>query len=264
MESVRPPAVAGGFYPADPEVLRREIEGLLGGALQPEAGVAPRLLIVPHAGYVYSGAVAAVAYRLAQERCAWVRTVVLLGPSHFVGLDGIAHPGAEAVATPLGEIPVDGASPALHHPAVRPDPGAHAREHSLEVQWPFLQVVFPDAAVVPLVTGDVDAVTAGDVLDAALDPPGTLGVVSSDLSHYLDYEAAIRKDEATAEAIAGMRPGDVGFDDACGRLAVQAALLTASRRNWEIRRLALCNSGDTAGSKSRVVGYGAFVAGPVA
>jgi hypothetical protein len=261
MGTVRPAAVAGRFYPADPAVLRRTVEHLLGQAAPPDTDVATRMLIVPHAGYEYSGPVAAVAYRILPK----VRRVVLVGPSHFVVFRGIATPGADFLATPLGDVPADHdvAVPTGADPVVAPNPAAHAREHSLEVQLPFLQVVLDEFSALAMLTGTVSPEEMADVLDSVIADEETAGVISSDLSHYLGYEAAHRRDAATIANIEQLRAEDIGWDDACGRTGVQAALLVARRRGWKCRLLDHRNSGDTAGTKERVVGYAAFTIGPV-
>ncbi|MFH1331303.1 MAG: AmmeMemoRadiSam system protein B [Actinomycetota bacterium] len=264
MATVRPASVAGTFYPADPAVLRRSVEDLLRDGSESELGIRPSLLIVPHAGYVYSGLVAASAYRLLRDVGDALRRVVLVGPAHFVAPSGLATPGVDALETPLGEVPVDTelTASAHSHPIVGPDPVAHAREHSLEVQLPFLQVVIPEFSVLALVTGNVGPDAAADVLDEVIAADDVIGIVSSDLSHYLDYDAARRRDTRTATAITELRPADLSPGDACGRTAVQAALVLAKRRGWTCRLIDLRNSGDTAGSMHQVVGYGAFAVGP--
>ncbi|GMQ94144.1 MAG: AmmeMemoRadiSam system protein B [Acidimicrobiia bacterium] len=264
MATIRPAAVAGEFYPADPRELRACVKRRLSAEPSTEISIRPTMLIVPHAGYVYSGPIAAYAYRLLKATTGLARRVVLLGPSHFAVFAGLATPGAEALATPLGLVPVDRelTSTAEAFAVVAPGPAAHAREHSLEVQLPFLQVALGEFTTLALVTGDVAPEAVAEVLDQAIDAPGVIGVISSDLSHYLDYDTARRRDARTAEAITGLRPEDLARDDACGRIAVQAALLLAKRRGWSCRLLALGNSGDTAGSLDRVVGYGAFAVGP--
>ncbi len=266
MEPVRPPAVAGAFYPADTATLRGMVEGLLDAAAVPEIDVDPAMAIVPHAGYVYSGPIAATAYRLIHELVPRPERVVVVGPSHFVRFDGIATPGAESMQTPLGLVPVDEGlrAAAEDHPVVLPDTTAHGREHSLEVQLPFLQAVLGSFGCLPLATGGVAAGVVADVLDVLLGERGVFGIVSSDLSHYLDYAMARARDEATAGAIVDLRIDDIGGGDACGRTAVQAALVVAQRRGWGCRLLDLRNSGDTAGDQRSVVGYGAFVLGPAA
>ena len=205
---------------------------------------------------------AASAYRLLRGMRDTLHRVVLVGPSHSVGFTGLASTGADALATPLGEVPVDRGPPEPADPVVRPDPAAHAREHSLEVQLPFLQVVLGEFEARALLTGDVKPEAVADVLDEAITGDEVIGIVSSDLSHFLDYEEARRRDTQTAMAITELRATDLSPEDACGRTAVQAALLLAQQRGWTCRLLDLRNSGDTAGSKDRVVGYGAFAVGP--
>lgn len=268
MSTVRPAAVAGVFYPADPRELSSSIEGLLTAEPPLEIDIRPTMFIVPHAGYVYSGSIAASAYRLLKVKAEAATRVVLVGPSHFVEFTGLATPGVGALATPLGVVPVDRelTSTAEALDIVAPAPAVHAREHSLEVHLPFLQVALGEFTALALATGDVAPEAAADVLDQAIGAPEVIGVVSSDLSHYLDYETSRRRDDATAEAIIGLHPEHLVRDDACGRIAVQAALLVARRRGWSCRMLAIGNSGDTAeslstGSTDRVVGYGAFALG---
>ncbi len=259
--AVRPPAVAGAFYPADPRRLAADVRSFLAAASTPELGFTVRGLIVPHAGYVYSGPVAATGYRLVEGRDD-LRRVVMLGPSHFVWFEGLALPDADRLSTPLGELTVDRAAVALleESPLVVESAVAHAREHSLEVQLPFLQVVLPDAAVVPILTGDVDPADVARVVAPLVDD-GTLLVVSSDLSHYHDYDTARRLDAVTAEAIVGREPDALGRDSACGRTGIQASLHLARRFGWRVERCDLRNSGDTAGPRDRVVGYGTFALG---
>lgn len=264
MAIVRPAAVAGAFYPADPHQLRTFVEDLLAAEAVPEIGIRPTMFIVPHAGYVYSGPVAAAAYRLLEATAGASQRVVLVGPSHFVKFTGVATPGVDALATPLGMVPVDRelTAAAERLDVVVPAPAAHIREHSIEVQLPFLQVALGEFTTLALVTGDVVPEAVAEVLDQTISAPDVVGVISSDLSHYLDYDTARRRDAGTAAAITELRPRDLAGDDACGRTAVQAALLVARRRGWHCLRLAQGNSGDTAGSPDRVVGYGAFALGP--
>lgn len=257
--SVRPAAVAGAFYPADAARLREEVAALLAAASPPGAPP-PAALIVPHAGYVYSGPVAATAYTLLARTRPDVRRVVMFGPSHFARIDGLALPGARALATPLGAVPVDAEAEAraCRHPGVGISPAAHAREHCLEVQLPFLQVVLAAPAVVALLCGRVAAAQAAPVVEEFLGEEGTLVLVSSDLSHYLPYAEARRHDEATSAAIEGLDPDGLDGDSACGLIGVQALLLAARRRGLGATRLDVRNSGDTAGDRRQVVGYGAF------
>ncbi len=264
MGTTRPAAVAGTFYPDNPNRLRQDVAGFLAAEPPAEVDVRPRLVVVPHAGYIYSGTIAAAAYRLLAGTAPSANRVVLLGPSHFVRFTGLATPGVDALETPLGVIEVNAklAATAGVHPVVLAEPAAHAREHSLEVQLPFLQVALGEFTVLPLATGEVTAEAAAEVLDGLIEDPRVLGVISSDLSHYLDYETARRRDNTTAEAIVDLRPESLAPEDACGRTAVQAALLVARKRKWNCRLLALGNSGDTGSPRDRVVGYGSFVLGP--
>lgn len=251
--------MAGAFYPADPARLQREVEGLLAAASPVEAA-APAALIVPHAGYMYSGPVAATAYAHLARTRPEVDRVLLVGPSHFVWFDGLALPGADALATPLGEIPTDpaGEERARRHPGVADSPMAHTREHSLEVQLPFLQVALGGPPVTALLCGQAPPEQLVPVIEERLGEPDTVVVVSSDLSHYLSYDEARRVDTATAEAIGRLDPDALNHDSACGLTGVQALLLAAHRRDLAVTCLDLRNSGDTAGDRSRVVGYGAF------
>ncbi len=234
---------------------------MIAAAAPPSLDVDIRMLVVPHAGYVYSGPVAASAYALVPDM--GFRWVVLVGPSHFVRFPGLALPDAAAFATPLGDVPVDEELAAAAVPYARDRPDAHAREHSLEVQLPFLQVSLGEIAFVPVLTGDEDPEPTARLLDDVLDIEDTLVVVSSDLSHYEDYATAQRLDAATADAIVGLRADDLGEASACGRTGIRGALRVAQRRDWACRLLDLRSSGDTAGDRQRVVGYGAFVIGSV-
>ena len=259
-EHVRPPAAAGRFYPADPAALRDLISALLAQA-PPATGPSPKAIIAPHAGYIYSGPIAASAYaQLAPSRDTTKR-VILLGPSHFVALKGLAASSAQAFTTPLGAVPVD--VEALRQisslPQVKMLDEAHEREHSLEVQLPFLQTVLSHFALVPLAVGDATAAEIGQVLDALWGGPETCFVISSDLSHYYDSQAAQRLDRATAKAIEALKPDSVGEDQACGRIPIRGLLDAARRHGLRARTVDLRNSGDTAGPRDQVVGYGAFI-----
>ena len=259
---VRPPAVAGLFYPASERELRAEVEALLAAAPEPDlGGAAPKAVIAPHAGYVYSGPIAAVAFRaLAAGRRRPPSRVVLIGPAHRVPIRGLALPGAEALATPLGAVHVDpeAAQAAIRLPQVRVQPAAHAEEHSLEVELPFLQVLFgEDLRVLPLVVGDADPEEVAEVLEAVWDGEETAIVVSSDLSHYHPYEEARRLDAETAERIVRL-DGPIEPRRACGAYPINGLLAAARKRGLGAELLDLRSSGDTAGDRSRVVGYGAF------
>jgi AmmeMemoRadiSam system protein B/AmmeMemoRadiSam system protein A len=260
MSSVRPAAVAGMFYPADPRTLAVEVDELLGGVEQPEPRLAyPKALIVPHAGHVYSGGVAAHAYdELAGARGS-VRRVVLLGPTHRVAVRGLAIPSVESFATPLGQVRIDRA--ALHAvrdlPQVVTSDAAHAREHSLEVQLPFLQKMLGDFALVPFAVGAASVEEVAAVIERLWGGPETLVVISTDLSHYHPYETARAIDGATLERIAAFST-DLDHDEACGATPLNGFLSLVKKRNLSLKRLAACNSGDTAGGKDQVVGYCAF------
>ena len=258
---IRPPAVAGTFYPGSPRALAEAVRGYLDAAArQPAGAAAPKAVIVPHAGYIYSGPIAASAYaRIAAARDRVAR-VVLLGPAHRVWLRGLAAPDAIAFATPLGEVPLDAV--ALERvcalPQVSRQAEAHAFEHSLEVHLPFLQSVLGAFALLPLVAGDATPAEVAEVLEVAWGGPETLIVVSSDLSHYHSYESARRMDANTACAIEALQPGRIGHEDACGRVPIQGLLVAAQQHGLRATRLDPRNSGDTAGSRDAVVGYGAW------
>jgi AmmeMemoRadiSam system protein B len=249
------------FYPSDRHELHGVVTRLLGTAA--DAGPIPKAIIAPHAGYIYSGPIAASAYRRlagARER---IRRVVLMGPSHRVAFRGIAIPSTLGFATPLGEVRLDRASlDALNDlPFVHVQDEAHALEHSLEVQLPFLQETLETFVLMPLVVGDADPEEIAIVLDRLWGGEETLIVISSDLSHYHDYATAQRMDRATSQAIETLRPQGIAFEDACGRLPVSGLLLAARRHGLRAETIDLRNSGDTAGAKDRVVGYGAYAVG---
>ena len=259
MTEIRPPAVAGSFYPGTREALSRDVAALLDTARAASDWAVPKGLIAPHAGYVYSGAVAASAYaRLASAR-GRIRRVVLLGPAHRVALRGLALPAALGFQTPLGVVPVDrDAVRAVASLAqVSESRDAHAQEHSLEVHLPFLQRVLGTFAVLPLVVGDASADEVAEVLDRVWGGNETLIVVSSDLSHYLPYDRAQAVDRETARAIVSREPC-VSHFQACGATPVNGLLIAALRRGLHAELFDLRNSGDTAGDRSRVVGYGSI------
>ena len=267
--ALRPAAVAGLFYPSEADELRATVRALLTAAGTDErprmrAGApgavrVPKALILPHAGYVYSGAVAARGYATLGAAARTLRRVLLLGPAHRIWLRGLALPATQAFATPLGAMPVDtDAIQALRRlPGVTVSDEAHAFEHSLEVQLPFLQQLAPDARIVPVVAGEASSGEVAAVIDALWDGPETLIIVSSDLSHYQPYASACATDRATAQAIVAARENLCG-DEACGAVAINGLAHVARRRGLRIEILDLRNSGDTAGERSRVVGYGAF------
>lgn len=256
---IRPAAVAGLFYPADPRQLRSEVDALLAAA-PPARGTPPKALVAPHAGYLYSGPVAASAFRQLEGGRGVVRRVVLLGPSHYVGFDGLAAPSSAAFATPLGEVAVDRAALAAiaELPQVTTSERAHQREHSLEVELPFLQRLLGDFVLVPLAVGDAEPGEVAAVLDRLWGGAETVIVISTDLSHYLDGATAKRRDAATSDAILALAPERIGVDDACGRNPLRGLLVAARARGLTAQLLDQRHSGETAGPSDRVVGYGAY------
>ena len=256
---VRPPAQAGRFYPERAGELRRQI-GAFFAAAEPPDLAAPKAFILPHAGYAYSGPIAASGYALLARDRAAIRRVILVGPNHYVPVAGIAVSGMRAFATPLGEVAVDreATEAALGLPGVHVDDEAHAPEHSIEVHLPFLQTVLGESAFVPLLVGQAEAAQVADVLRALWGGPETRIIVSSDLSHFHDHATASALDAVTADRIVGLSGDDLTGKDACGCRAIQGLLLLV--RQWGLKGslLDLRTSGDTAGDRRRVVGYGAF------
>ena len=257
---IRRAAVAGSFYPADPDRLRRQILDLLAGS-DARATTAPKAVIAPHAGYIYSGPVAAAAFAKLRGCDAAFARVVVIGPAHYVPIRGIAMPQVDAFETPLGRVPVDRKifDDVADLPFVLQSEAAHAPEHALEVEIPFLQIILPSFSLVPLVVGDTTAKNVAQVLARLWGGPETLLVVSSDLSHYHSYETARRLDAATAAAIEKGEPAVLGPGQACGYLPIAGLLIETNRRGLKAQRLAMCNSGDTAGPRDQVVGYGAWM-----
>lgn len=258
VKATRPAAVAGLFYPAERERLSLEIARLIGKA-RPRSRGAPKALIAPHAGYVYSGPIAANAYALLAPARGVIRRVVLLGPTHRIAVRGLALPAATRFATPLGTVEIDqGAVESLRAlPQVVVSDEAHAFEHSLEVHLPFLQSVLADFKLVPLAVGDATPEEVASVLEMLWGGPETLILVSSDLSHYLPYREAVNADRATCDAILALKT-DIDHEHACGATPVCGLTLVAQRKGLEPELIDVRNSGDTAGDKSRVVGYAAF------
>lgn len=256
--SERPTAVAGLFYPGDPAILSAEVERYLTDADDP-AEADFKALIVPHAGYRYSGAVAGVVYRQLRRRSSVIHRVLLLGPSHRVPVRGMAIPSVTAFTSPLGDIPLD--TEALKKlsslPDVSVDDRAHALEHSLEVQLPFLQRTLESFSLIPVVVGQSEPEAVARVINLLWGRDETLIVVSSDLSHYHAWTDARDLDRHTADLVVALEPALSG-EDACGCRAINGLLLVARERGLKADVLALANSGDTAGSLDRVVGYGAF------
>lgn len=255
---VRRPAVAGMFYPLEAGLLARQVDGffadLPGGSER-----RPKALVVPHAGYVYSGPVAASAYGLLREAADSIRRVVLMGPSHYVPLAGMAVPASTSFETPLGRIPLDlaGIQRVLTLDAVSLGEEAHHREHSLEVQLPFLQRCLGDFTLLPVVVGACEARQVAELIESEWGGQETLLVISTDLSHYLSYDKARETDRVTAGHVLSLQP-DLRGDQACGCYALNGLLLAARNQAMEVAAIDLRNSGDTAGPADRVVGYGAF------
>jgi AmmeMemoRadiSam system protein B len=258
MTRIKTAAVAGLFYPESPQHLHAEVTRCLAGA-DVASPTQPHALIAPHAGYVYSGPIAASAYATLGPWKDRIHRVVVLAPSHRVPFRGIATSSAEVFQTPLGEIPVDRAAvDALQRlPAVQQLDAAFAEEHALEVQLPFLQETLDDFTLVPLIVGDADSDDVARVIEALLGDD-VLIVVSSDLSHYHDYATCQRRDRGTAEHIERLEASAIGPYDACGAFPIRGLLQVAGDHGWQVRTLDLRNSGDTAGDRSRVVGYGAY------
>ncbi len=266
MPSLREAAVAGQFYPGSAAELEATVRHFLDGAgpanVEKTAGApVPKAIIAPHAGYVYSGAVAASAYARLEPSRATIKRVVLLGPCHRVPVRGLALSGADSFETPLGRVPVDkdAAAEILDMPMVEVFDAAHEMEHSLEVHLPFLQVALDDFSVVPLVVGEAAPEDVAQVIEALWGGKETLIVVSSDLSHFLDYASAQKIDSATCKAIENLDPKAMSRDGACGRYPVGGLLEAAKRRGMTVTTLDIRNSGDTAGGKDRVVGYGSWM-----
>ena len=260
LSNVRHAAVAGMFYPADAGELADDIEALLGQA--PALPLDPRrikAIAVPHAGYIFSGETAACAYALIAARRDAIERVVLLGPTHRVAIHGLALPEADGFDTPLGVVAVDRdlVAAALALPQVGVSRAAHAAEHSLEVQLPFLQRVVDRFSLLPLAVGRASATEVAQVLDALWGGPETLIVISTDLSHFHPYDDAVRIDAMTVDDVLALST-TIDHEHACGATPLNGLLLCAQRRGLTPHLIDVRNSGDTAGDRSRVVGYGAF------
>ena len=258
MTMTRPPAVAGAFYPGSPALLSDTVDRLLAEA--PAAAMfQPKALIVPHAGYIYSGSTAAMAYAALAPWHTTIRRVILLGPTHRVAVDGLAAPKSGAFATPLGNIALDAAALArlIELPQVVFSDHAHAQEQSLEVHLPFLQRVLDDFTLVPLAVGHATPRDVAEVLNLLWGGPETLIVISSDLSHFLPYAAATQVDRDTCTHILQLDT-HIRPEQACGAYPINGLLLAARQRGLTPQLIYRCNSGDTAGDKQRVVGYAAF------
>ena len=255
----RAPAVAGSFYPAQPQRLLETITAYLQDVKT--TGKVPKAIIVPHAGYHYSGPIAASAYARLKPAAGIIKRVVLIGPSHRVGFMGIAVSACQAFTTPLGNIALDSSAAAtlLKLPFVLQLEQAHQQEHSLEVHLPFLQAVLHNFSLIPLVVGEASAEQVSQVLELLWGGEETLLVISSDLSHYHDYATAQRLDQATSACIEKLDYQHLGADAACGKGPISGLLKVLQKKSLHIKTIDLRNSGDTAGDKHKVVGYGAYV-----
>ena len=255
----RKPAVAGRFYPAHPQQLHQLVAQYLNDAA-PD-GKVPKAMIVPHAGYIYSGPVAATAYARLKPAAATIHRVVLIGPSHRVAFRGLAVSRTHAYSTPLGDVEVDRAAieELLKLPFVEYIEQAHTLEHSLEVHLPFLQEVLQQFTLVPIVAGDASPEQVCQMLDLLWGGEETLLVISSDLSHYHDYATAKRLDQATSHLIEQLQYEEICGEAACGKVPVNGLLKLLRQKGLSIKTIDLRNSGDTAGDKQQVVGYGAYV-----
>jgi len=259
MTLIRTPAVAGQFYSGSAGELSATVATLLKEA-QDRDTPAPKALIVPHAGYIYSGPVAANAYARLQPYRGQYQRVILLGPCHRTPVHGLALSSADVYRTPLGDVPLDkDAVASLDIPGVQTFDESHEHEHSLEVHLPFLQALLGDFSLVPIVVGDASPERVSQVLDALWDGPETLIVISSDLSHYLQYDEAHAMDAVTCQAIEDLDGGQINHDMACGATPIRGLLITAKRRGMQVTTLDLRNSADTTGDRGLVVGYGAWM-----
>jgi len=257
MTTIRPPAVAGLFYPVDAEELTLDIQQLLTEATQ--HNLKPKALIVPHAGYIYSGAIAATAYATLRPVASTIKRVILLGPTHRVAVHGLAIPSTDVFDTPLGQVKLDTDSmqSIAHLPQVSISAEAHAMEHSLEVQLPFLQSVLTEFTLLPLAVGMASAEAVAEVLEHLWGGDETLIVISSDLSHYLPYVKAQQIDNATVQSILQLQQ-PIAHEQACGGTPISGLIIAAKKHQLTPCLLDLRNSGDTAGSRDQVVGYAAI------
>ncbi len=261
MNTIRSAAVAGSFYPAEADTLVRMISSQLDKASVLPALTHPKAIISPHAGYIYSGEIAASAYKQLQAIKDHIKRVILIGPSHHVAFSGFAVSSATCFSTPLGTIPLDSEAHAIlatHH-NVNVIDQAHQAEHSLEVQLPFLQTVLDDFTIVPIITGNASPQQVAELINLLWDGSETLVIISSDLSHYHDYNTAQQLDKITAQAILNLDINTVDAEHACGCIGIRGLLYFARQHPLIIHAVDIRNSADTAGSRDSVVGYGAFV-----
>lgn len=253
------PNVADKFYPADPSVLRQDILTMLTAASDKATLPIPKAIIAPHAGYIYSGLIAASAYACLTKAKKQIHRIVLLAPSHQYPVSGVAITDAKSYMTPLGQITIDQKSiSALNLPYVQAVEEAFASEHAIEVHLPFLQLTLETFSLIPLLVGLATTAQVGKVLEKLWDGPETLIIISSDLSHYYPYDLAQFLDKKTAEAIIKLDPKDITPEQACGAVGIKGLLAIAAKKKLHASQIDLRNSADTAGPKDQVVGYGAF------
>lgn len=260
MNAIRKAAVAGTFYPDDADVLRREVRKHMATAIGNDGKRIPKAIIAPHAGYRFSGDIAASAYTLLKPAADRISRVILMGPCHRVAVQGLALSGADYFETPLGRVEIDKSAEAevADLPQVSVFAPTHEQEHSLEVHVPFLQEILGDFKLVPFVVGETSPAAVAEVLEKLWGGPETAIVISSDLSHFLDYEAAQQIDQRTCDAIEGLDPAKIERNGACGRFPMGGLLHYAKAHGMKVETLDVRNSGDTAGNKDRVVGYGSW------
>lgn len=255
---IRPPAVADMFYTGNGEHLAVQVSDFMD--VEQDNPLRPKAIIVPHAGFVYSGTTAGHGYALVKKMASVIKKIVLIGPCHRVWIQGMAIPSCEYFETPLGKVEVD--TKKLNDLAIFPQvvisDQAHEQEHSLEVQLPFLQPIFPQFQLTPIVVGDISTGAFVEVLEYLWGGEETLIVISSDLSHFLDYNAAIEVDSKTSQLIENFDPESISSDMACGSAGIKALLKVARNKKLHVKTIHQCNSGDTAGDKDRVVGYGTY------
>lgn len=258
MSMLRKPAVAGVFYPADATELATMVRTMLAHAKADYP--IPKAIIAPHAGYIYSGPIAANAYACLGQAATRIKTVVVLGPAHRYLFHGLALPESTIFLTPLGQIKIASnvAAKITSLPQIKILEAAHLAEHSLEVQLPFLQTLLKDFTLLPLVVGQTNPTEIAEVLDMVWGGPETLLIISSDLSHYYNYQTTKKLDQETSQAIMQLQPELLLEESACGKLGIQGLLQVAKKRGLKASLIDLRNSGDTAGPHKQVVGYGAF------
>ncbi len=259
MIRVRPAVFAGSFYPAAPQVLIKNIEAMLNKTSRPIIE-SIKAFIVPHAGYIYSGQIAAEVFRQLKSTHQNLKNIVLIGPSHRVWFKGLSVPSAEKFATPLGEIDLncEQIKQLIKKPQVHVRDDAHQQEHCLEVQLPFIQYLFKQIKIIPIVVGETTTAEIIEVLECYWDDPQTVILVSSDLSHFHDYQTAKNIDQTTQKFIESFDYQSIENQMACGSAAIKAVLKMAKQKSMQITHLGYCNSGDTAGDINRVVGYAAY------